>query len=105
MSDIATDVFVCVECGQTVERIIPRAKAEPALCATCTVVPGWHGVPALARLLGGPDFEMKPSAGMPRKCRVCGCTDTSACMTEDGPCFWLEEDLCSAHIDEEDGDV
>lgn len=39
-----------------------------------------------------------------RKCRVCGCTDTQACMTEEGPCFWLEEDLCSAHIDEEDGE-
>jgi len=27
-----------------------------------------------------------------RKCRVCGCTDTNACL---GGCYWVEEDLCS----------
>ncbi len=31
-----------------------------------------------------------------RKCRVCGCTDDHACMTNEGPCHWVEEDLCSA---------
>lgn len=31
-------------------------------------------------------------------CRGCGCTDTSACMTEDGPCRWIEEDLCSGCV-------
>ncbi len=31
-----------------------------------------------------------------RKCRVCGCTKDKACMTKDGPCHWVEEDLCSA---------
>jgi hypothetical protein len=30
------------------------------------------------------------------KCRVCGCTEDNACVTDDGPCFWVEEDLCSA---------
>jgi len=39
-----------------------------------------------------------------RKCRVCGCTDTQACMTGEGPCYWLEEDLCSACLDAEDGE-
>jgi len=97
MSDMATDVFVCVECRQTIERIIPRDRGEPAICATCLTLPGWQTDPEVARLLGGPDF-------VSRKCRVCGCTDTQACMTEDGPCFWLEEDLCSTHIDEEDGE-
>lgn len=29
-------------------------------------------------------------------CRVCGCTDDRACMTEHGPCSWVEADLCSA---------
>lgn len=29
-------------------------------------------------------------------CRVCGCTDNNACITEVGPCWWVEEELCSA---------
>lgn len=29
-------------------------------------------------------------------CRVCGCTEARACVTEDGPCWWVEGDLCSA---------
>jgi len=32
----------------------------------------------------------------PPKCRVCGCTDTSPCITAAGPCGWAEPDLCSA---------
>lgn len=31
-----------------------------------------------------------------RACRVCGCTEISACVTEAGPCWWVEGDLCSA---------
>lgn len=33
-------------------------------------------------------------------CRGCGCTDTQACMTADGPCSWVEKDLCSACVSE-----
>lgn len=29
-------------------------------------------------------------------CRVCGCTNESACQTPEGPCRWVEPDLCSA---------
>lgn len=29
-------------------------------------------------------------------CRLCGCTETTACLTEAGPCWWVEPDLCSA---------
>lgn len=31
-------------------------------------------------------------------CKKCGCTDNNACMTEEGPCSWVNEahDLCSA---------
>lgn len=36
-----------------------------------------------------------------RTCRVCGCTDHRACMTMDGPCSWVELDLCSACDDSE----
>lgn len=31
-------------------------------------------------------------------CRVCGCTNNQACVTDDGPCHWVEPDLCSAPI-------
>jgi hypothetical protein len=29
-------------------------------------------------------------------CEVCGCTDSRACMTDQGPCFWVAPGLCSA---------
>jgi hypothetical protein len=38
-----------------------------------------------------------------RKCRVCGCTDDDCrqCIEKTGePCYWVEEDLCSACHDE-----
>lgn len=37
-----------------------------------------------------------------RRCRVCGCTENSPCMTEQGFCYWVEEDLCSACVEEAD---
>ena len=39
-----------------------------------------------------------------RACRVCGCTDEdcSGCIERTGePCYWVEEDLCSACAAEE----
>jgi len=38
-----------------------------------------------------------------QRCRVCGCTNEQACKTDDGPCCWIEVDLCSACVDP-DGD-
>ena len=32
-------------------------------------------------------------------CRSCGCWDLQACITEEGPCRWVEPDLCSACVD------
>lgn len=32
-------------------------------------------------------------------CIVCGCTNDNACLTDQGPCWWVDEseqDLCSA---------
>jgi hypothetical protein len=31
-----------------------------------------------------------------RRCRICGCTDDHACVTKEGSCYWVEQDLCSA---------
>jgi len=33
-----------------------------------------------------------------RTCRVCGCTDHRACVTDGEPCFWVDDDLCSACV-------
>ncbi|WP_218571298.1 hypothetical protein [Paenibacillus oralis] len=39
-------------------------------------------------------------------CQICGCTDTNACVTEAGPCFWVNEehDLCSTCYSEMSAD-
>jgi hypothetical protein len=33
---------------------------------------------------------------LPRRCHKCGCTDLAACVDEDGPCCWVDDNLCSA---------
>ena len=33
-----------------------------------------------------------------KTCRVCGCTDDKACMSSQGPCWWVADDLCSACV-------
>ncbi|MDR1177242.1 MAG: hypothetical protein LBK64_00295, partial [Spirochaetaceae bacterium] len=43
-----------------------------------------------------------------RKCRVCGCTenDCRLCIEKTGaPCFWIEDDLCSACVREAYPDI
>jgi len=52
----------------------------------------------------GPEMIIRvrePLAEQEQKCRVCGCTETNACMTGEGPCHWAEADLCSACCDAE----
>lgn len=31
-----------------------------------------------------------------RRCHKCGCTDLAACVDRDGPCCWVDDNLCSA---------
>jgi hypothetical protein len=31
-----------------------------------------------------------------RFCRVCGCTDTTACVVDGVPCHWARPEICSA---------
>ena len=40
---------------------------------------------------------MKTEIVIPGKCRVCGCTETTPCHLEDGPCAWFdrEKTLCT----------
>ena len=52
----------------------------------------------LRRALAEVIFESPPPPPMPgdRICRGCGCWDWNACADmHDGPCWWVEEDLCS----------
>lgn len=30
------------------------------------------------------------------QCTECGCTDDQACVTDEGPCSWVQPGLCSA---------
>ena len=30
------------------------------------------------------------------KCRICGCTQNNACITNEGPCWWVGDGICSA---------
>lgn len=53
----------------------------------------------LVQILDAAPYETAP----PQRCRVCGCMEFSACMTEDGPCYWAEPDLCSACVGKEEG--
>lgn len=40
--------------------------------------------------------------GIPRFCRVCGCTEDDACIGENGvTCGWAEDDLCTACVGKE----
>ncbi len=53
--------------------------------------------PIYVRTLAQKDQEAAAvSESQKRKCRKCGCTNDKACKTEDGPCHWVEPDLCSA---------
>ena len=45
-----------------------------------------------------------PTVTAKRTCRVCGCTDDDCrqCVEKTGsPCYWVDEDLCSACVDQE----
>ena len=42
-------------------------------------------------------LSFHPGADLGEACRVCGCTEWTACVGEDGTaCHWTEPDLCSA---------
>ena len=52
----------------------------------------------LRRALSKAIFEVPPPRPVlgDRICRGCGCWDWNACVDmHDGPCWWVEEDLCS----------
>ena len=50
------------------------------------------------RLYGGPYVTDVDGSWFEneRRCRECGCTDCAACVDINGPCWWVEDDLCSS---------
>jgi len=40
-----------------------------------------------------------------QRCAVCGCTEFSPCRTPEGPCHWVETDLCSGCAEMESSQV
>jgi aspartate/methionine/tyrosine aminotransferase len=51
----------------------------------------------ITNLLSLPSEEEIMAEVLVRTCRVCGCTESNACVNADGEtCDWIEEDLCSA---------
>jgi hypothetical protein len=43
-----------------------------------------------------PDFFDRTRKMMSQTCQVCGCTETTACMTGGRACHWVSYNLCSA---------
>lgn len=49
-------------------------------------------------------MSRRPAPDGARTCRECGCWQYDACWDEDaGPCWWVEEDLCSHCADKKEG--
>jgi len=48
------------------------------------------------------EIEDDDNGNRDRRCRVCSCTEASPCTDDAGvPCYWVEEELCSACADAE----
>ncbi len=63
-----------------------------------TVIGEVEGLPPADAVVRAPaHLEGNHRPRTERACRVCGCTELSACVDADGtPCCWMDDDLCSA---------
>lgn len=82
--------------GRRVEARIPDAACPPTMSRPVTV----YVCSDCAEVTIDPEAHSEMVHDGPA-CRLCGCTDDNACLTVDGPCYWLPEGavgqpLCSA---------
>lgn len=73
--------------------VIDAETADQAIAILLDTDPVSPLSPLYITLLDVTDICAAPDI---RRCRGCGCTDRAACLTEDGPCHWVEPELCSA---------
>jgi hypothetical protein len=91
----------CPTCGGAIVAWGPALSGAELACPACHP-PLPPIVPFVIRLAGQ---APTPERTEVRTCRVCGCTDDDcgACADRTGaPCAWVEDDLCSACVDDED---
>jgi len=90
----------------TCEDVTPLHGAEPTgyACGVCGIIVEANADGSLPdgwierKYTEGSCFICPVGCQEVQMCRVCGCTFEHACETEDGPCHWVEEDLCSACV-------
>lgn len=87
--------------GPPMDTIVPdKAGALTRHCGRCGEAVKLN--PRKHRLGDGNVIPHCPKCFPVRRCRVCGCTETSACMTEEGPCAWAAADLCTSCVGKPD---
>lgn len=94
---------VCDECLDSQEKLM---HAGERLLYACKGFPATGGRVPIGELRGEHKHDMSKhrERGSGQQCRVCGCTDSHACATPSGQCYWVEWDLCSACAAKEEGE-
>jgi hypothetical protein len=99
---IAGHGWGCVQCGLPSDGAVAivcddclQDDALPPLQWACCGFPATDGRVPITELIGHHEhnLDLHPEV---RRCRKCGCTEFNACLVDGVPCWWVEEDLCSA---------
>jgi len=84
------ELFICEACGGELFLIYqieghkhPHLQCAECGASYCTGEEEWAVIPP-------------PADTSNWKCRGCGCTNETPCLTGGEPCSWAEKDLCSA---------
>lgn len=76
-------------------RLAARVFAELGVAPGALAIPHHEAELAVALATSYGAAIAIAQARSERHCRVCGCTQFHACHGADGPCGWVEQDLCS----------
>ncbi|HEY1753705.1 MAG TPA: hypothetical protein VGG29_20780 [Caulobacteraceae bacterium] len=93
---LPADVIEQATADKDGRRLAARLFAQLGLADGALSIPRLEAELAVAMALSaGADIEAAHHMGE-RHCRVCGCTQLTACRGPDGPCAWVPgEDLCT----------